>query len=148
MTVSGNHYFDAATLQDLLSVHEANTLDRHGLYSQALLAADASAIQTVYQNNGFSQVKVSTQTNLVAAVSPSKVSPTEALGKPEGLTVEYQIDEGPQQRVGTLTLQGNTHVETTAASAVAQYRERPVVFSAKPCRRSQHSTHQLPGKRI
>ena len=58
VTVSGNHYFDSATLKDLLSVHAADLTDHHGVYSQALVAADVSALQTVYQNNGFSKVKV------------------------------------------------------------------------------------------
>ena len=58
VSITGNHYFDTATLMDLLSVHAADVLDRHGLYSQALVSADVSALETVYQNNGFAQVKV------------------------------------------------------------------------------------------
>jgi len=34
----GNKYFDTATLKDLLSVHAADSTDRHGVYSQALVA--------------------------------------------------------------------------------------------------------------
>jgi outer membrane protein insertion porin family len=34
-----------ATLMDLLSVHAADVLDRHGLYSQALVSADVSALE-------------------------------------------------------------------------------------------------------
>lgn len=111
VTVSGNHYFDAPTLKDLLSVHEANTLDRHGLYSQALVASDVGALKAVYQNNGFSKVDVTAQTSLVQQKNaPSSSHPSH---KPAGLAVDYHIVEGPQQRVGTVTLQGNDHVATT-----------------------------------
>ena len=60
--MQGNHYFDAATLEALLTVHAADHLDRHGAYSQALVAADVSAVQAVYQSNGFSKVKVTPET--------------------------------------------------------------------------------------
>ena len=47
-------------------MHAASTLDKHGAYSQALLSADVGALQAVYQNNGFSKVKVTPETSLVA----------------------------------------------------------------------------------
>ncbi|HVZ84972.1 MAG TPA: POTRA domain-containing protein, partial [Terracidiphilus sp.] len=106
VTVDGNHYFDTATLMDLLSVHAAGTLDRHGSYSQALVAADVSALQAVYQNNGFSAAKVTPETNLSADVTTNR-----NVRKSEGLTVAYHISEGTQQRVGTVTLDGNKHVD-------------------------------------
>ncbi|HEU5350528.1 MAG TPA: POTRA domain-containing protein [Terracidiphilus sp.] len=103
ITVSGNHYFDTATLKDLLSVHAADTLDRHGTYSQALVAADVAAIKAVYQNNGFSHASVTPQ---VTTIANAKKSSRKSLG----LAVDYQITEGVQQRVGKLTLDGNDHV--------------------------------------
>ena len=102
--VEGNHYFDSGTLKDLLSVRAADYLDRHGSYSQALVAADVSALQNVYQNNGFSQVAV---TPVVSQVEAKRGSGS---GKPPGLSVVYKIAEGPQQRVGTVTLEGNDHM--------------------------------------
>ena len=63
VSIAGNHYFSTATLMDLLSVHAADVLDRHGLYSQALVSADVSALESVYRNNGFSQVKVTPETS-------------------------------------------------------------------------------------
>jgi outer membrane protein assembly factor BamA len=63
VSVEGNRYFDSATLKELLSVHVADALDRHGDYSQALVAADISALQAVYQNNGFSKVKITPETS-------------------------------------------------------------------------------------
>ena len=104
--VSGNHYFDSATLNDLLSVRVADYLDRHGSYSQAQVLADVSALQSVYRNNGFSQVTV---TPTVSEI-PSRRGG--ANHKPSGLSIVYNIVEGAQQRVGTVNFTGNDHVAT------------------------------------
>ena len=61
--VAGNHYFDSATLKELLSVHPAGNIDHHGAYSQAMVSADMSALQAVYRNNGFSKVKITPETS-------------------------------------------------------------------------------------
>jgi outer membrane protein assembly complex protein YaeT len=58
VAVEGNRYFDSATLKELLSVHAADAFDHHGIYSQALVAADVNALQAVYQNNGFSKISI------------------------------------------------------------------------------------------
>jgi outer membrane protein insertion porin family len=110
VAVSGNRYFGESTLKDLLSVHPADTLDRHGTYSQALVAADVSALQAVYQNNGFSAVKIIPSVNLMDADAETE-KPLPTSRKPAGIAVDYHVDEGEQQRVGTVTLQGNDHVE-------------------------------------
>ena len=96
VSVAGNRYFDAATLQQLLSVRAADSLDRHGAYSQALVANDINALQSVYQNNGFSKVQVTPETG-AGASKDGKVAP---------LTVVYRIEEGPQQRVGSVAVEG------------------------------------------
>ncbi len=116
VTVSGNKYFDSATLKDLLSVHEADTLDRHGTYSQALVAADVSALQTVYQNNGFSTAKVTPSVNTADNDAGKRRYGSSRLAA--GLEVDYHIDEGPQQRVGAVTVQGNDHVENAQLTAL------------------------------
>jgi outer membrane protein assembly factor BamA len=94
VSVAGNHYFDSATLNDLLSVHAADAFDRHGAYSQALVAADLNALRAVYQNNGFSRVRVTPETN--AGEANTGVAP---------LTEVYRIEEGEQLRVGTVRLE-------------------------------------------
>lgn len=104
--VAGNHYFDSGTLKDLLSVRAADYLDHHGIYSQALVAADVSALQSVYQNNGFSKVAI---TPSVSSIPPKRGTSSH---KPSGLAVTYNIAEGAQQRVGSVELIGNNHVET------------------------------------
>jgi outer membrane protein assembly complex protein YaeT len=97
VSVEGNRYFDSATLKELLSVHVADALDRHGDYSQALVAADISALQAVYQNNGFSKVKITPETSALET------------GKKDALAVVYHIEEGAQMRVGTVRIEGNEH---------------------------------------
>jgi outer membrane protein insertion porin family len=109
VAVEGNSYFNSATLKGLLGVHEANVLDRHGVYSQALVSADVSALEALYQNNGFSQARITPETSLTNAREddPPGQKPT-----PASLKVVYRVDEGEQKRVGKVTLAGNDHVET------------------------------------
>jgi outer membrane protein insertion porin family len=105
VSVTGNRYFDSTTLEQLLSVHAADAFDRHGIYSQALVSADVSAIESAYENNGFSKVKVTPETN------PGLVKGPGAGNASIPLTVVYRIDEGQQQRVGKLTIEGAEHVD-------------------------------------
>jgi len=114
VSVQGNRYFDSATLKELLSVHAADTLDRHGVYSQALLSTDVSALEAVYKNNGFAKVKVkpetsTPETSVVDNTAPAtRTSPAEDSSAP--LAVVYRVEEGPQQRVGTVKIEGADQV--------------------------------------
>jgi outer membrane protein insertion porin family len=110
VSVDGNHYFDAKTLEELLNVHEANQFDRHGAYSQALVVSDINALQSVYQNNGFSKVKITPET-LANDVQTSPGQSTSQTSEP--LSVVYHIEEGQQQRVGNLQLDGVVKSDTT-----------------------------------
>ena len=112
VSVNGNHYFNAKTLEELLSVHAADHLDRHGTYSQALVSADINALQAVYQNNGFSKVKVTPETLIAGAtVSPAGLGTVRDPTEP--ITVIYHIEEGEQQRVGDLKLDGASESDQT-----------------------------------
>jgi len=118
VSVAGNRYFDSATLKELLSVHAAGALDHHGAYSQALVAADINALQAIYQNNGFSKVRITPetsagQTDAAETAVPGDSSPSteRKAGKTAPFTVVYRIDEGEQLRVGTVRLEGNEHVD-------------------------------------
>jgi outer membrane protein insertion porin family len=109
VVVTGNRYFDSATLEEMLSVHAATALDRHGAYSQALVSADVNALEALYHNNGFAQVKVTPETNTSEAAAND---PPGDAAEPHTvpLAVTYHIDEGPQMRVGAVRLQGNAHM--------------------------------------
>jgi outer membrane protein insertion porin family len=105
VSVDGNHYFDSTTLKELLSVHAADPLDRHGTYSQALVASDVAALQAVYQNNGFSEVKITPETLSGNDPAGTQVQ-LSARNSTQTLSEVYHIDEGRQQRVGVLRLEG------------------------------------------
>jgi outer membrane protein assembly complex protein YaeT len=122
VSVTGNHYFDSATLKQLLSAHAADPIDRHGTYSQALVAADVNALQAVYQNNGFSKVKVIPETSTPETVTADPGAPLPEAAAPAGknktapLSLVYRIDEGRQQRVGTVEIEGTEAVNTKRLS--------------------------------
>jgi outer membrane protein insertion porin family len=122
VSVDGNKYFDAATLKELLSVRAADSLDHHGAYSQLLVAADISALTTVYHNNGFSSVKIIPETSapevsrpnatrsVAASAARAAVSgATALLSRTAPLNVIYHIEEGKQIRVGKVNIEGNDH---------------------------------------
>jgi len=111
VSVTGNHYFNASTLKDLLSVHAADSLDRHGAYSQALVSADIAALQAVYQNNGFARVKVTAEAG--AGELAGADSPPTANRKTAPLNIVYHILEGAQQRVNTVQMEGVEHGDAT-----------------------------------
>ena len=106
VSVTGNHYFDSATLEEMLAVRAAGPLDRHGAYSQALVSADSAALQAVYQNNGFSKARIASEIGAGQAKATSN-------GAVAPLTVVYRIEEGQQQRVGAVRIEGNEHVDAT-----------------------------------
>jgi len=111
VSVEGNHYFNSAVLEQLLSVHAADTFDRHGTYSQALVSADVGALEAVYRNNGFSKVKIKPETSTPETSAVDNSAPTAAIRttyageKTPPLSVVYHIDEGHQQRVGSVSIE-------------------------------------------
>jgi outer membrane protein insertion porin family len=116
VSIEGNRYFDSATLEGLLNVHAAGATERHGIYSQALVAADVAALKAVYQNNGFSDVKVTPETLGGGALPGSDSAGPRNTDEP--LVVLYHIDEGRQQRVGSVRFDGNTHTDSAALQSL------------------------------
>ncbi len=119
VSIIGNHYFDTATLKDLISVRAADVLDRHGVYSQGLVSGDVGALEAVYKNNGFADVKVTPETSTPETVTAdSSLPPTRTAARPSAiartapLTVTYHIAEGKQLHVGTMQIDGNEHIAT------------------------------------
>ncbi len=147
------HLLRLPTLKALLSVHAADTFDRHGLYSQALVSADIGALQAVYQNNGFSKVKIVPETNTpetkTAEMPPAdlKALPA-ATGKSTPLTVVYRIEEGSQQRVGSLQIEGNAHVDTAKLLLQMNTAAGQFALAAKSRRRSRCPVDRLPQPRV
>ena len=62
--------------------------------------ADVTAIQALYRANGFDQAKVTTD------VKDVKEQPNGKPVKSGEISVTYKIEEGPQQKFGTVALNG------------------------------------------
>ena len=56
-------------------------------------------------------MKVTSNVNAVG-ITQANGQAVAGTSRSAGLAVDYHIDEGEQQRVGTVTLEGNEHVET------------------------------------
>jgi len=94
--ISGNHYFNAATLRERMYLQTASLLRRrYGLYSERLLQQDEENIADLYRANGFPDVMVThppVQDNYG--------------GVHGNLAVEIQINEGTQWLVNHLDIEG------------------------------------------
>jgi outer membrane protein assembly complex protein YaeT len=106
VTITGAKYFDLPTLQERLSVHARDAFDREGVYNQTLVANDVSALQAIYQNNGFSDVKVTPEIHDDDAQGTQAAPSKQVL-----LNVVYHIDEGQQLRVHSVQLEGAEKVD-------------------------------------
>ena len=109
--VTGGKYFNQETLKERLSVRTHDAFDRHGIYNQSLVNSDIGALEALYQNNGFSSVKVTAQIADGDGRSGPRGS-AQSSRKQIPLTVTYKIEEGPQRRVHAVEITGNDKVET------------------------------------
>ncbi len=98
--IEGNKYFDDDLIRERLQVQSKSFVLTHGRFSQALMNQDVDAITALYRSNGFMEAKVATQ--LIDDVG-------EGSG---GMGVVYRINEGPQTRIGKLTIIGNESFPT------------------------------------
>jgi outer membrane protein insertion porin family len=96
----GNKYFTDDLLQERMRVQKGNLYQKSGRYSPALVSGDVSAIQALYRANGFDQAKVTTD------VKDISTSPDGKPLKVGEIAVTYVIVEGPQQKFGTVDLNG------------------------------------------
>jgi outer membrane protein assembly factor BamA len=105
--IFGNHYFDTDILKERLKVQKADALNRHGVFSQALLADDVAAMTDLYKSNGFGNVSIDpviTDSDNSAGVPKNKLA---------YVRVTYNIHEGVQQRIGKVRLIGVRQVSPT-----------------------------------
>jgi outer membrane protein assembly complex protein YaeT len=113
VNITGNRYFDTGSIRDLMFMQPAGFLiHRHGRYSEAFLRKDEENIANQYRSNGFRDVKVT------STVTPG------VQGKPSGIGVAVNIDEGKQWIVDDFALRGVTAFKLSdlpePASAVGQ----------------------------
>ena len=95
VNVSGNKYFATDNIKERMQVVKADAYVRSGRFSPTLLSNDVDSITSLYHANGFSKVKITT--------SQTKGDGNKKLG---AITVNIVIDEGPQQKFGTILLKG------------------------------------------
>ncbi len=99
VTLTGNHYFDTETLEERLRVKRASLYVKNGVYSTQLRDADSSSIQALYHASGFLNAKVTAKAQEVH--KPGKHGKTLY-----EVSVVYAIEEGPQQKFGSIDLAG------------------------------------------
>ncbi len=97
--IEGNTYFTLDTIRERMFLRTGTFLMRYGRYSESFREQDERAIEALYQANGFRDCKVT-----------SKVQ-TNYRGKPQDLSVQFQINEGKQWTVASLKIQGNARLD-------------------------------------
>jgi outer membrane protein insertion porin family len=98
--LKGNKYFTDDLLRERMRVQKANSYQRSGRYSPALVSGDVTAIQALYRANGFDQAMVTTDVKDLTSAADGKPL------KVGEIAVTYTIVEGPQQKFGTVALNG------------------------------------------
>jgi outer membrane protein assembly complex protein YaeT len=93
--IHGNRYFTEEQLRERMYLRPAYFLEfPHGRYSENLLRRDEDSISNLYRSNGFRDVKVS---HRVA---------DDFAGRTGQIAVFLEIDEGRQQFIGSLAVEG------------------------------------------
>ena len=122
VAISGAKYFALPTLQERLSVRAHDAFDRQGVYNQSLINADVASLMAIYQNNGFSKVKVTPEIHdedtpepAAGTTAAKQTSPAQGKQKKQiDLIVTYHIDEGQQQRVHSVEIDGAAKIAGSA----------------------------------
>jgi outer membrane protein insertion porin family len=97
LEITGNHYFPEELLRSNIHVQAAGRFFSHGRYSQALLNDDIHGLEYLYLNNGFQQVKITSNVE------------DNYRGHQDELAISIQVNEGPQTLVGKLQIVGNSN---------------------------------------
>ncbi len=113
VAIVGNKYFAPDTLRERMFLRKNSLILRYGRYSESFRTKDAEALESLYQANGFREVKVASTVE------------TNYKGKPDDIAVTFHINAGRQWRVGNLEIQGATRldispVRSQLTSAVGQ----------------------------
>jgi outer membrane protein assembly complex protein YaeT len=107
----GNEYFDSDLLRERMQVQPASLLLPHGRFSQSLIASDLESIEILYRNNGFAGVKVGAEQQ------------DDYRGDTGHLRVLIHVEEGPQTRVASFSIEGNHNVSTDVVRSMVDTTE-------------------------
>ena len=111
--ITGNHYFDIATLRERMYLQTASFLRRrYGRFSERLLQQDEDNIADLYRANGFPEVMV----------THSPVQDNYG-GVQTDLAVEIQVKEGPQWLVNQLVIDGIPEEDKEYLRSIARSTE-------------------------
>jgi len=99
VSIVGSNYFEDDTLRERMFLKPKSIVLRYGRYSESFRKKDEEAIESLYMNNGFQSVKVT-----------SEVTPN-FRGKEKDLGVTYHIHEGPQWTVSSLKIEGANQLD-------------------------------------
>jgi outer membrane protein insertion porin family len=94
ITITGNHYFDVQLLRSRLQIF-GRAFGSRGRFSRRLVDSDAQSMKDLYLANGFLDAKVEGQIE------------DNYKGKEGDLFIRFQVQEGAQTRVASLTIEGN-----------------------------------------
>jgi outer membrane protein insertion porin family len=114
VALSGNRFFDRATLRDRLSITPARVAFpriRFGKYSQKRLDQDVNTLLDLYRSNGFREVAIMPQIQ------------DDFRGRPGEIGVAIAIDEGPQWTVSALEILGPGEAELPYLRSLLQSTE-------------------------
>jgi outer membrane protein assembly factor BamA len=100
VTIKGNKYFSEDLLRERMRVQKANAYMRSGRYSPSLVTGDVNSIEALYRANGFDQAKVTTNVEDIDSGAGGKPL------KAAQIRVTYTVNEGRQQKFGTIDLAG------------------------------------------
>jgi outer membrane protein insertion porin family len=98
VNIAGNQHISDKDLSSVLKVGKARFFS-HGQYSEKLVRASVINLKRVYEANGFSSVQITPQVQ----------------NRNGNIAVTFQVNEGPQDIVEALRLQGNTVPESQLA---------------------------------
>ena len=92
--ITGNKYFDTELLESRMQIYAA-AFGSRGRFSRRLVESDRQSIENLYRANGFEGATVDAQ--IIDRYQ----------GKTGDLLVRFQVHEGQQTRVASLTIEGN-----------------------------------------
>jgi outer membrane protein assembly complex protein YaeT len=94
LSIVGNRYFREEDIRERMFITPATFMSRRGRYSEAFRKKDEENISNLYRANGFHDVKI---TSLVDR---------DRNGESDRVAVSFNIEEGPQWTVESVTLEG------------------------------------------
>jgi outer membrane protein assembly factor BamA len=111
----GNKEVREGDLDDVLQLKPASMLSsKQTCLNDELLRDDVNKVRYLYQNKGFQDVQVTTSVDSIPNIknqwADKKGSAHGGSGKaPQDIIITYQIEEGRQYWVGTISVKGNTY---------------------------------------